>query len=193
VNSNKEEAAIYTFIRAHFISCAAMPLPAKQQVSIENIKKLARQFSAVSRVQDRVTEGKSVILDVKGANFAKPTVENLRDHVAELGHMMRLMHELEKRRRAQKDDEKDDVLTLPLPTKPTLVAFLKELLKTLGIRVNKQWLGNTAWDLKRFCSQLRSYACRAPKKGKKIAYPNVEISAKTPSRTILKSTSVANP
>ena len=156
-----------------------MPLRVQAQVPVKSIKQLARQFSAISRVRDRVSEGKSVIVDVKGANFARPTVENLCDHVAELGHMMRLMQQLEKDRKNKKGDDDaavDKKIKLPLPKKPTLVLFLKELAGALGVKTTKQWIGNTSWDLKRFCSQLRSFATRTPKRGKKLAFPNVELS-----------------
>ena len=159
-----------------------MPKAAKQQLPLAKIKQLARNCSLIDRVRDRISDGKSIIVDWKNKHFAKPEVKNIKDHVEELGHMMRLMHDLEKKRRQTeetKDADQADVVPFPLPKKPTLVCFLKELSSILVIKTTKQWLHTTSWDLKRFCSQLRSYATRKPKPGKRTAYPNVELSVMT--------------
>ena len=143
-----------------------MPKRSKLNINGKDLERLAIHVARMERVEERIRAGKSIILDFAGNAFAKPSVANIRDRATELQPLMRIMNKMQESSGA-----------VQVPSKPTLVAFLKALAKALGVKISKALLNSVSWDLKRFCQTLKFYAVSKPKHGRKYSFPNARLSA----------------
>ena len=130
-----------------------------------DIKRLANMYAGMEQVGERLRSGVSILVCVKSNALVKPTVANIQHHVTELRPLMIEMNKLYQINGAW-----------IVPGKPTFIALVREIVKTLGIKISKPLESSMAWDLKRFCLQLKNYASWKPKGSRKYAFPNASSS-----------------